>query len=592
MSQPEHHSTDAKHAKGTEVFVGGLPSTVSEDKISKVFSGCGEIVEIRMIKDQKGNLKGFCFVRFATKEAADKAVKEKSGIVVDGKKIGVLPSIQQDTLHFGNLNKGWSADEFEKVVLQVFPDVVSVDLAMLKDMPPGQKQQNRGFGFVKFSSHAAAARALRVGSQSDFRLGGKLHPSVQWAEEECEVDPTELAKVKIAFVRNLPTDADENYLKQLFEHFGKVDKVAISRKSSSPVAFIHFTERSDLERAINTMNERTIQGPNGGPLVKLQVEVARPTGRNKKRAHEDSHSSPAMVPVHSKHLKEEISASPSINQKSNVQKELEYAADPYEAAVVSLPLSIKERLLRILRLGIATRFDIDIQHLSSLKQIPESAAISVLDQFMLSGAGLQNKGAYLAGLVSKYLVDKAGRSENLASFSRVADVTAKESKLFSFPSRVTVPAVDSFDPNMRPVARSGTYMPRYSFSDYPLSSHVAVEKEEVRGSDFVLSSGASVGRLVERSISPFEATPTSSYARVGLGLRGDGTHLSPPQPAPFSSRTYPRVGVNISSGITSDTNRQATRSQVRFDPFTGEPYKFDPFTGEPISHEAIYRPPF
>lgn len=592
MSQPEHHSTDAKHAKGTEVFVGGLPSTVSEDKISKVFSGCGEIVEIRMIKDQKGNLKGFCFVRFATKEAADKAVKEKSGIVVDGKKIGVLPSIQQDTLHFGNLNKGWSADEFEKVVLQVFPDVVSVDLAMLKDMPPGQKQQNRGFGFVKFSSHAAAARALRVGSQSDFRLGGKLHPSVQWAEEECEVDPTELAKVKIAFVRNLPTDADENYLKQLFEHFGKVDKVAISRKSSSPVAFIHFTERSDLERAINTMNERTIQGPNGGPLVKLQVEVARPTGRNKKRAHEDSHSSPAMVPVHSKHLKEEISASPSINQKSNVQKELEYAADPYEAAVVSLPLSIKERLLRILRLGIATRFDIDIQHLSSLKQIPESAAISVLDQFMLSGAGLQNKGAYLAGLVSKYLVDKAGRSENLASFSRVADVTAKESKLFSFPSRVTVPAVDSFDPNMRPVARSGTYMPRYSFSDYPLSSHVAVEKEEVRGSDFVLSSGASVGRLVERSISPFEATPTSSYARVGLGLRGDGTHLSPSQPAPFSSRTYPRVGVNISSGITSDTNRQATRSQVRFDPFTGEPYKFDPFTGEPISHEAIYRPPF
>ncbi|CAI9758691.1 unnamed protein product [Fraxinus pennsylvanica] len=588
MSQPEHYSTDAKHAKGTEVFVGGLPSTVSEDKISKVFSGCGEIVEIRMIKDQKGNLKGFCFVRFATKEAADKAVKEKSGIVVDGKKIGVLPSIQQDTLHFGNLNKGWSADEFEKLVLQVFPDVVSVDLAMLKDLPPGQKQRNRGFGFVKFSSHAAAARALRVGSQSDFRLGGKLHPSVQWAEEECEVDPTELAKVKIAFVRNLPTDADENYLKQLFEHFGKVDKVAISRKSSSPVAFIHFTERSDLERAINTMNEKTIQGPNSGPLVKLQVEVARPTGRSKKRAHEDSHSSPAMVQVHSKLLKEEIIASPSIN----LQKELEYAADPYEAAVVSLPLSIKERLLRILRLGIATRFDIDIQHLSSLKQIPESAAISVLDQFMLSGAGLQNKGAYLAGLVSKYLVDKAGRSENLASLSRVVDVTAKESKLFSFPSRVTVPAIDSFDPNMRPVARSGTYMPRYSLSDYPLSSHVAVEKEEMRGSDFVFSSGASVGRLVERSISPFEATPTSSYARVGLGLRGDGTHLSPPQPAPFSSRTYPRVGVNISSGITSDTNRQATRPQVRFDPFTGEPYKFDPFTGEPISHEAIHRPPF
>ena len=32
--------------------------------------------------------------------------------------------------------------------------------------------------------------------------------------------------------------------------------------------------------------------------------------------------------------------------------------DPYEAAVASLPVIVKERLLRILRLGIATRFDV------------------------------------------------------------------------------------------------------------------------------------------------------------------------------------------------------------------------------------------
>lgn len=32
--------------------------------------------------------------------------------------------------------------------------------------------------------------------------------------------------------------------------------------------------------------------------------------------------------------------------------------DPYEAAVISLPVAVKERLLRILRLGIATRFDV------------------------------------------------------------------------------------------------------------------------------------------------------------------------------------------------------------------------------------------
>lgn len=35
-------------------------------------------------------------------------------------------------------------------------------------------------------------------------------------------------------------------------------------------------------------------------------------------------------------------------------------ADPYEEAVIALPLAVKERLLRILRLGIATRFDVSI----------------------------------------------------------------------------------------------------------------------------------------------------------------------------------------------------------------------------------------
>ncbi|PWA41133.1 Nucleotide-binding, alpha-beta plait [Artemisia annua] len=51
-------------------------------------------------------------------------------------------------------------------------------------------------GFKMNSSNIkAAARAFRVGSKPDFVLGGTLHPSVKWAEEDNEVDPDELAKV-------------------------------------------------------------------------------------------------------------------------------------------------------------------------------------------------------------------------------------------------------------------------------------------------------------------------------------------------------------------------------------------------------------
>lgn len=42
-------------------------------------------------------------------------------------------------------------------VLQIFPDIESIDLAMIKDTRPGQKQRNRGFAFVKFTSHAVSS---------------------------------------------------------------------------------------------------------------------------------------------------------------------------------------------------------------------------------------------------------------------------------------------------------------------------------------------------------------------------------------------------------------------------------------------------
>ncbi|KAK6129129.1 hypothetical protein DH2020_037107 [Rehmannia glutinosa] len=639
--------------KGTEVFVGGLPRSISEEKIHKVFSACGEIVEIRLIKDKNGSLKGFCFVRFATKESAARAVREKSGTVLDGKKIGVLPSSEQDTLYFGNLNKAWSADEFERIVLQVFPDIESIDLPMLKDTPPGQKQRNRGFAFVKFSSHAAASRAQRVGSQPEFRLGN-LHPAVQWAEEEHGIDAKELAKIKIAFVRNLPIDAEENYLKQLFEPFGKVEKVVVSKKFWWVVAFCNCSRLicpgiplcagsksfADLERAIKELNEKTVQGPSGGPVCKLQVEVARPMDRNKKRVHENSEST--SVQGDSKLVKPN-------HHNPHIQRELE-SADPYEDAVIALPLAVKERLLQILRLGIATRFDIDVKSLCSLKELPESAAITVLDQ---------------------HLVDKVGSSQSLGSLSKVADSTRNELKPFSISHRVSPLAVSPFTSHVHSnAARPDIYGTHYSslrsdyplpsrtligrvdekglsdyplpsrtligrldekgLSDYPLSNRTLIGRGEEKGlSDYPFSNRTLMGRadekgpesllanrtlmgradekgsesllanrslsgsqsiqiprigtMEERSLSPYEPipVPTLSYGRVQL--RTEEHDPAPAQAAPISSTSnYAGLGVNLGSNVSTAAGHQESRPQIRFDPFTGEPYKFDPFTGEPI----------
>ncbi|KAL3629438.1 hypothetical protein CASFOL_026660 [Castilleja foliolosa] len=680
--QSEQHSADHNKnaARGTEVFVGGLPQSVSEEKLHEVFSACGEIAEIRTVKDKQGNLKGFCFVKFARKESAARAVREISGTVLDGKKIGVLPSSEQDTLYIANLHKAWSADEFERIVRQVFPDIESIDLPILKNTPPGQTPRNRGFAFVKFHSHAAAARAHRVGIQPEFRLGN-LHPAVQWAEEETTIDPEELAKIKVAFVRNLPINAEENYLKQLFQPFGQVEKVVVSKRGSTPVGFVHFTERSSLERAIERLNEKTFQAPNGGPIYTLQVEIARPKGTNKKRVREISESASAQD--HSK-------LSKTNNHNSLARQEIE-SADPYEEAVIALPLPVKERFLRILRLGIATPFDIDVKSLCSLKELPESNAISVLDQFMLSGAALRNKGAYLDGLISRHLVDKVGSTQSMNSLSRVSNTTRNEVNLYSIPHEVFPHVAAPLNSHAHLTAsRPDIYGTHYSsaHSDYPVSSRAPIGRIDDRGlqdyllssrapigiiddrvppdyplpsrsligrsdeiapTDYPLSSRAPIGRVVdergltdynslsggapigrvderglldyplyartpvgrvderglpvsplpsqtlipvpisrtqaveEKNISPYEPTHGQpiSYGRVIMEK-----HKSPVQTAPGSSVSYARPGMNSGSEVRTvvAAGHQESQPQMRFDPFTGEPYKFDPFTGEPIRH--------
>lgn len=97
--------------------------------------------------------------------------------------------------------------------------------------------------------------------------------------------------------------------------------------------------------------------------------------------------------------------------------------------------------------------------------------------------------------------------------------------------------------------------------------------------------------MEEGNNSRFEATPppphphpTISYGRIGL--RPEERHLSPPQAPSSSAPSYGRLGPSLSSDIRAIAGQQApaARPQMRFDPFTGEPYKFDPFTGEPIIH--------
>ncbi|GMP28728.1 hypothetical protein CsSME_00004155 [Camellia sinensis var. sinensis] len=83
--------------------------------------------------------------------------------------------------------------------------------------------------------------------------------------------------------------------------------------------------------------------------------------------------------------------------------------------------------------------------------------------------------------------------------------------------------------------------------------------------------------------SSFSAQPLSS--RVGSGKMAESSPTPLHQTPDSSSMSYSTVRLDYPHIAAAD--RQHTQPQVRFDPFTGKPYKFDPFTGEPILPESL-----
>ncbi|KAL6622496.1 hypothetical protein ACP70R_032375 [Stipagrostis hirtigluma subsp. patula] len=610
--------------RGTEVFVGGLPRSVTEGTLREVFSSCGEIVNVRIMKNKNGLSKGYGFVRFTKREYATTAKRQKNGIELQGRRLDVNLSLDQDTLFFGNLCKEWSLDEFEELIHKTFKDVVAVELAMASNNGSlNKKHLNRGFAFVRFSSHAAAARVLRIGSRTDFLLGGILHPSINWADKQSNVDADDMAKIKSAFVGNLPENVNEEYLKKLFEHFGKVERIAISRKGQHPVGFIHFASRRELDYAIEEMDGKTVRGPDRGPAFRIQVSVARPAVDNdRKRTREEVKSRGSDVsrvrPDYSYERYDSLDRQAKAPRLSNTVIDI---ADPYESAVASLPPAVKELLCRILRLGIGTRYDIDIHCVNSLNELPESSAVAILNQFLISGSDKRNKGDYFASLIAKHQPPSFGAVRTLHGTTYLSRNPEMQNKRFQHEGYDYVASGSSR------YSSSGHYSSSY-YVDDPLVSESRIRRyaderpitvgnpeprlrqEEMssirryREPALAHESTRDMGKHLDRRYihernSNMERSdedavlsrerrilPAAGYT-PDVGMERSDAVLS------RERRILPAAGYTTDGGLDfrsrSSAEYSTERQQVRFDPFTGEPYKFDPFTGEPIRPESNRR---
>ncbi|GLT76002.1 hypothetical protein SLA2020_476880 [Shorea laevis] len=253
---------------GSEVFIGGLPKDAIEEDLRDLCEPLGEIFEIRLIKDRdSGENKGYAFVAFKSKEAAEKAIEELHTKEFKGKTIRCSLSETKSRLFIGNVPKIWTEDEFRKVIEDVGPGVENIEL--IKD--PQNPSRNRGFAFILYYNNACADYSRQKMSGSNFKLDGNT-PTVTWADPKSTPDHSAASQVKALYVKNIPENTTTEKLKELFQRHGEVIKVVMppGKAGKRDFGFIHYAERSSALKAIKDTEKYEIDGQ------VLEVVLAKP----------------------------------------------------------------------------------------------------------------------------------------------------------------------------------------------------------------------------------------------------------------------------------------------------------------------------
>lgn len=75
---------------GNKLFVGGLAWGTDDQGLREAFEGFGEVVEAKVVNDREtGRSRGFGFVTYGDAGAAQRAMQEMDGQMLDGRNIRV-----------------------------------------------------------------------------------------------------------------------------------------------------------------------------------------------------------------------------------------------------------------------------------------------------------------------------------------------------------------------------------------------------------------------------------------------------------------------------------------------------------------------
>lgn len=261
------------------VFIKNLAPTVDNKGLFDVFSVFGNILSCKVATDENGNSKGYGYVHFETAEAAQEAIQKINGMLLDDQEVVIGQFLRRQdrasqndwtNLYVKQFPESWTNEKLTEV-FGAFGPLASVYVAA------DSEGKSKCFGFVDFTTHEAAAKALEELNGKFFEGEQPFELYVSRAQKKSErvrelkskmdaakVDQLNKFQGLNLYVKNIDDNISDDQFRDLFAPFGTITSARIMREDGSGsgkgFAFVCYSNPEEASRALEQMNGAMIHG--------------------------------------------------------------------------------------------------------------------------------------------------------------------------------------------------------------------------------------------------------------------------------------------------------------------------------------------
>ncbi|KAK9112696.1 hypothetical protein Scep_020215 [Stephania cephalantha] len=259
------------------IFIKNLDEAIDGKALHETCSVFGQILSCKIATDDCGQSKGYGFVQFDSEVAAQKAIDDLNGKLLNNRPIYVGPFLRKQeretAVNQGKFHnvfiKNLSESTTEEDLKRIFGEYgIITSAVVMKDRDGNSKC----FGFVNFVNTDDAAKAVEA-------LNGRKFDGKEWyvgkalkkIEREMEskgqvvqsVGGVDKFQGSNLYMKNLDDSIGDDKLRELFSEFGTITSCKVMRDPngvSRGSGFVAFSTPEEASRSLAEMNGKMVFG--------------------------------------------------------------------------------------------------------------------------------------------------------------------------------------------------------------------------------------------------------------------------------------------------------------------------------------------